>query len=293
MSNQNITISLYGGKHTGVFTAGNHRYKIDGQYKKGVTTILGATLAKPALMLWPLNECLKSLGATFNEGDKSWMIPLDKLIITAEDLNKAAKAHTVKKDKGADVGTQVHELAETFLRAYKRGDKQIQAVINKDTQKPYKAFTDWFTSLGEDVEVVDVERVVYSEVFDFAGTFDFILKINGKVYLCDLKTSNASRSAPDGVYPEAFAQLGAYYEAYQEERAYVWGLGAGERASELQRAMPAIDDLMIVSCRKDGKLSTKTASEVGLVNDDCKRLWEDIFKVNRLMTGLKERLGSK
>lgn len=282
MATSDLTVSLYGGLHQGTFTANSHRYKIDGQAKRGVTTIIGATLAKPSLMLWPLRECLKSLGAAYDEKTSQWLLPLDRLVVTAEDVQRAAKAYMVKRDKGADTGSDVHSAVEKFLRAYQRGEL-YQPSLDKDGQKAFQAFIGWWQSIGEDKQVIAVEKVIFSKSLDYAGTLDFVIKVGKRTYLCDLKTTNAGREAPDGIYPEHFIQLGAYYLAYEEERPYL--------TDSLEPIEP-IDSLMIVSCRKDGKWSLRTNEMLGLTPEDCAEAWRQLLGLNRLFGRIKEGLRS-
>ena len=52
-----------------------------------------------------------------------------------------------------------------------------------------------------------------SEEYQFGGTFDAICEVNGKLVICDWKTSNA-------VYDEFLIQLGAYRQLIQENLGY-------------------------------------------------------------------------
>lgn len=277
MATGNITASLYNGKHDLTFTAGNHRYRVDGAYKQGVTTILSKVLAKPALMLWPMNMALKYIQtnhAAYAGADG---------IITAEAIERMCKeaeaAHRKRADAGADTGSRVHELVEQYLL----GNVMDVSREPEEVQRAYQGFAGWHASNRP--EVVGVEQVVYSEELDYAGTFDSILKLDGKNYLVDLKTTNASQHAPDGVYAEYFIQLGAYYRAYSEQYTYEINNGGSK--------LVMIDDLMILSCQKNGTVKTKTASELGFSADDCWDLWDSVFSVHRDLTKLQDKLARK
>jgi ATP-dependent exoDNAse (exonuclease V) beta subunit len=54
------------------------------------------------------------------------------------------------------------------------------------------AFLKWKTD--NDVEFLEVERLVYSKQYEYVGRFDLIAKVNGKKMLIDYKTSK-------GFYP--------------------------------------------------------------------------------------------
>jgi hypothetical protein len=115
------------------------------------------------------------------------------------------------------VGTCVHSMCE----AYVKGDdpllvmeKAIEAntVVNPaqfraQAASAYSAFEFWVR--GTQVEIIDCEVAVISETHRYAGTLDFIGKLNGKLILGDFKTSN-------GVYSDMLCQLAAYGKAYEE-----------------------------------------------------------------------------
>lgn len=119
-------VEMYGGDVLLRFQEGNHRYdvSVDGgkvwDIKKGVTTVLGVVLNKPALMLWPLNEAMKSLGAKMvctDQETQKWEWVLDgEVVVNTIKIQAAATAHRRKSDKGKDSGHAVHSLVEEFLR---------------------------------------------------------------------------------------------------------------------------------------------------------------------------------
>lgn len=246
MSNKNLDISIYGGKHTGTFSAGSHRYKLDGGYKKGVTTILSATLAKPSLMLWPLEECLKSIGGEKIDG--TWTLKADVLLEKGSYLDVHAKAHILKRDKGGDIGTEVHAAIEAFLTHTEVPELSYEARL------AYRGFLEW--AKQHEIKTVAIERVIFSEMYDYAGTFDALLEIDGKLVLCDWKTSNPSRDAPQGIYADSFVQLGMYAQGWFEE----WGN---------DDKLGNLDDVMILSVKKDGKVDAGYASQYGFTVADC------------------------
>lgn len=277
MANQNIHSTIYNGRHTVVFTSGGHRYYVNSYQKQGVTTIMGKVLAKPGLMLWPMNMALKHLESK---------LPT----ITLEDFAEARNAHVEKRDKGASVGTVVHEVSERYLRDPSTPGYQHFLALGIDSDSPrysdeallaVHSFESWHDRTKP--EIVAVEQVVYSETKDYAGTFDSILRIDGKTYLVDLKTTNASREAPKGVYAEYFIQLGAYYYAYEEQRQYELAHGGTK--------LVQIDDLMILSCKKNGAVHTLTASDVGLSPENCSSLWQSTLFLYRSLLKVRDKLG--
>lgn len=117
---------LYNGQVLLRFESSSHRYTVstDGgtfwDTKTGVTTILSAVLNKPALLLWPLNEAMKSLGARMictDQEKQIWEWVIDgEVVINTIKIQAAATAHRKRSDKGKGSGHAVHSLVEEFLR---------------------------------------------------------------------------------------------------------------------------------------------------------------------------------
>lgn len=241
-------VSLYDGTITIQFSSNaRNRYTVleDGHSPVGCTTVL-QVLSKPGLALWPMYEAL------------------DWLKKNPDDFIGAEKAYLIKSDRGKDVGTQVHTSIEKFLA-------EGRAEALNDAIKPFNAFVGWF----EDVKpkVLAAEQVIYSKQFDYAGTYDALLEIDGKVVLCDVKTTNISRTAPLGIYPEMFLQLGGYALAHHEEN-----------------PEQVIDDLMIIRVGKDGVLNTLRASDLGLTPQFLEDAFKAVIQTYKFITPLSRQL---
>lgn len=234
---------------------------------KGVTTILGATLAKD-LISWAVGMARDYLTAKHPE-------------ITLQDIEDACKQYTIRRDKGADTGSEAHAMVENFLKGY---PLPPVGEHSEEAEAAFWAFKEWFDSVG--AEVINVEEVIFSPSYNYCGTYDCMLRINGKIYLCDLKTTNASSRAPKGVYAEMFIQLGAYAAAHHEHRATEIILGNG---TELLK----IDGLMVISARKDGKLDVVTNEDVLLFVDECEDAFKRVVEINKFLTSTTKELGGK
>lgn len=241
------------------------RYKVNDSLKpKGVTTILGKTLAKD-LVSWAVGLCVDYLR--------------EKLpVVTEEDLTSASRAYITKRDSGANTGSEAHEMVERYLKGRPSTENG-----SEEAQNAYRAFVEWFEDAAP--TVVNVEEVVYSERLEYAGTYDCMLEIDGKVYLCDLKTTNTSRNAPRGIYAEYFVQLGAYAQAHDEQRRYEEENGG----TELRK----VDDLMVISAKKDGRLDIVTASELGLTVQACENKFEEVINLHNFLTETTSKLGGR
>jgi hypothetical protein len=265
---------------------------------KGTTTLLDDTLEKKGLMTWPLGLALGELFGFYNfknnEGEKMigfskgdqpnglkgtiWgMHPGDgdyqEQLLPL--IKSASEAWQRKKQKGADIGSVVHSAIEHFITGkpfnvlneytssvmaaeYETPAEKDTAVANipedvEQAEKALKQFKKWWSD--KKPTLLGTEDLVYSKRWNVAGTYDGRLMMDGKMIIADWKTSNASTSreacAPQGVYYTYFIQSAIY--------AMIWEEMTGELA----------DDLLIVSCRKDGEFDTKLASEVGLSVEDC------------------------
>jgi hypothetical protein len=232
---------------------------------KGVTTILGNTLSKD-LVGWAVGACVDYLR--------------EKLpVITEEDLLVGAKEYERLRDAGGSTGTEAHELVETYLKGTVSENKKP----SKEAQAAYNAFVEWFEK--EKPTVLGVEKSIYSGEFNYCGTFDGLMKINEKVYLVDLKTTNPSRKAPNGVYAEMFMQLGAYALAYNEQREYELANGGSD--------LVEIEGLMVISAKKNGVLDVVTAEDLGLSVGDCGEMFKRVVNLHTFMKVITEKLGGK
>lgn len=270
MASETIERELYNGRfkleHNPDARGRTPRYLVNGQVKpKGVTTIIGSTLAKD-LVDWAVKACCDYLQAK---------LP----VVTEEDLKVSADEYKRLRDAGAGTGSEAHKLVEDFLK-----DKKITNTdISEEAQNAFGAFQTWFESAKP--EVINVEEVIYSERFGYAGTYDCMLRIDGKVYLCDLKTTNPSRKAPKGVYAENFIQLGAYALAHEEQRQY-------EEENGGTKLVP-IDGLMVISAKKNGVLDTVSAEELGLTVEACGQMFHKVMNLFQFMDYTTKSLGGK
>lgn len=268
MATKPIEKTLYGDKYNLVFNPNargrNPRYKVNGEAKKGVTTIIGDTLAKRALMLWPMDVCLKYIRDNMPN-------------ITEDVLEIAADEHNRLRNTGGSIGTAVHEHAELILNG---GDKSLSN-LDSGAVMAIRAFRKWFDSTKP--EVLDVESVIYSESLNYCGTFDALLKIDGKLTLMDLKTTNPSRDAPKGIYAENFVQLGAYALAYEEQRQYEIAHGGTK--------LEPIEELMILSCKKNGACDIQTSTDLGFKVKDLVLVAKSVIDVHNKLLDIKNKLG--
>lgn len=205
-------------------TKRGHKYELDGKEVKGVTTLLGGGMPKPALPYWAAKMVAEYVADNFNN--------LDTFL--SRDREAAIKHMKMvpwtERDKAAARGTDVHAIAETIIHG---GSSEVNAEI-VDYVNGYVSWLDAW-------EVVPVltEKTIANRTHWYAGTFDAILTFKsgpyaGKTYMCDWKTSKA-------VYGEMAMQLVAYAKAefYLDEEGK-------------EQPMPEVDGLAIVHITPNG-----------------------------------------
>jgi len=187
---------LYGKDVELVFDTMKHQYSVNGEIIPGCTSVL-QILAKPALLFWSANMAADYF--------KEHIVPgrsLDEIEI--ENIWKEAKrAHTKKKEEAGDIGHLVHDWVDKFCKGDNPG-----MPINEIAQGGVNRFLDWTEK--HQVKFLINEQPCYSQKYKYAGTIDGICKIDGKMYLFDLKTSNH-------IVAEYFMQTSAYLKARIEE----------------------------------------------------------------------------
>lgn len=171
-----------------------HAYTWSKNFVPGVTTIL-RVVAKPALIQW-------SAGMASDY----WLKAVNSERRDLAAIHKEAKvAHRKKMEAAGDIGTNVHEYAEAFFKG-----RPMPALLTDEAKRGVEAFHKWESS--HKIEIIASEIMVFSKEHYYAGTADFVAKIDGRFVLGDIKTGS-------GIYPEMRFQTAAYQQAIQEERA--------------------------------------------------------------------------
>lgn len=194
-------------------------YEIDGCKYPSVTTILGI-LQKPALVPWAAKttaEAFKTLMTTEGGIDQLKGIVYCSWDQLDEFVDRAKKAHREKSKAAMSHGTLVHEAIAFWIEQGGRPNcdevasflfsHTIDPVAVAAAMKGFNAFLAWGNS--NDLHIISSEQVVSDYAF-YAGRYDLVAQLNGKVVLIDIKTST-------GIYDEYWLQCAAYANAGFDE----------------------------------------------------------------------------
>jgi len=116
------------------------------------------------------------------------------------------------KNEAAGIGTTVHSMIEHWIFGQDEfiPDENVTREIILEAKKGFSEYIKW--SEKNKVEYLESEVRLISEKYRYGGTADGIVRIDGKVYLLDFKTSKH-------VYMAHIAQLAAYDQAIKETEA--------------------------------------------------------------------------
>ena len=169
---------------------GRHYRTPEGLLVPSVTNVI-STLDKPALPRWSAKLVAERAAMM-----KHSLAKMDDTDIV--DTLKGAPWSRSKR--AADRGTDIHAYLEARLNDWEPEELSADAEPFRD------AADDWI--LHADIEVVDTELTVFHPLY--AGTTDFVARINGTLTIGDFKTSKA-------IYPEAALQLAALWGCYTDQ----------------------------------------------------------------------------
>ena len=150
-----------------------------------VTEVL-KIIDKPALRYWFGNEVYKAM-------QENPSLSREEALASPYKVSSDARQR----------GSTVHSIIE----AYKHTKEYIKTVPT-----PFVGFTEAFYKWIEDYkgEILENEKIVVSEIYQYAGTLDLLVRINGCITLIDVKTGK-------DIYQEAWLQGAAYREALKEQ----------------------------------------------------------------------------
>lgn len=175
------------------FSAGNHRYWLDGQSVPGVTTILGC-LDKPALPKWAAKTVAQYVAENPDAVETLRSLGEGGMIAALKEIPWK------KRDDAATRGTTLHDYAEALIKGEEvEVDDELVPVV----EHLLTFMDDW------QIEPILTEFAVGSREHLYAGTGDLIARYtrpdthHSGVGVFDYKSGKA-------LYPEHAWQLNAY-----------------------------------------------------------------------------------
>ena len=219
---------LYNGKVLIEFFEDSHRYRMNGDPVSGVTTFTGVIDKSAPLLYWATGLMEDYLIRKIEEGAK----------IGVKCIQEARWQYRARKDEAADLGTQVHKLAENYINA--KIQRKKTPVVSADEMdervfKGYMAFLQWVND--HQVKFVASEELVCSRRHKYVGLLDVIFTLGSEKHkiehIGDFKTGKPKehkrqqngRWVTTGIspYPEHRYQVSAYQAAKEEESGKEYG----------------------------------------------------------------------
>lgn len=176
-------------------------YEKNGIEYPSVTTILGMLDKSGALTWWAAGCACDYIKEHIEEIKNP-----DGPHVVDQILKDAKGAFNKTGEKACDIGTQVHQAIEKYIKT----GQDLTGELMDEVQHGFIAFLEWESKNHVVWEQSELEIV--STRYGYAGTADAIAVVNGHRYLIDFKTSKA-------VYDEYRMQLGGYLKAWNDEYA--------------------------------------------------------------------------
>ncbi|MDB4343391.1 PD-(D/E)XK nuclease family protein [bacterium] len=139
--------------------------------------------------------------------------------------------------KAAEEGTQVHNAIEDYLEGKEITwiDDYGNAKYSLDVWKMILKFTEFWNEYKP--ELIASEEHLFSDTLKVAGTTDLVLKIDGEIWMLDIKTSNSLHETYN-------LQLACYTKAWDEcfdtsiqRRGVIWLKSSSRKADTSGKRM--------------------------------------------------------
>lgn len=121
----------------------------------------------------------------------SSMLHEEYLMNWANAMGFKHKGYRALLREAAEKGTYTHQSIEDYLlRGVDPNYDDIPFLARDTVRNTFEAFYNWWKCIttNNDVEIIGVEQHIKCKYF--GGTYDCLIKINGKIWLVDFKSSN-------------------------------------------------------------------------------------------------------
>lgn len=223
-----------------VFYEKSHRYKLDGRWVPGVTTIIGDGLPKPALPRWASKSVAE------------WVADHEDDVEQLRSMGRGPLVEALKstpwqaRDEAAIRGTDIHGLAEDLAHG-----REVE--VPEPLADAVTGYVQWLDDWQP--EVIWTERPVASRKWWYAGKPDIVCRIGADVWLLDWKSAK-------GVYGDNALQVAAYGNAE---------FSLTPEGDE--EALPHIDRYGVVHVRPDGTDLYEVSDPAAAWKDFLHVLW--------------------
>lgn len=178
------------GKRGLVFYPASHRYKLDGEWVPGVTTLLKDAIPAPALVKWAANSVAEYVA------DNPGHVDMLRDMGHRPMVNALKEVPWQARDEAGNRGTEVHGYAERIVRGE---EVDVPEALVGHVESCIAFLEDW------DIRPVLVETPVASRQHQYAGTLDLVADHNrGPRAIFDYKTARS------GIFFETSFQLVGY-----------------------------------------------------------------------------------
>lgn len=171
------------------FYPSSHRYKLDGAWVTGVTTLLGV-LDKPAIPKWAAKSVAEYVANNREGVEHLYGMGQGPMVQALKDVPWQ------QRDEAANRGTEVHDFAERIARGE---EVDVPDLLVGHVESCLAFLDEW------DIKPVLIEQCVGSRQYKYAGKLDLVADHNqGPRAIFDYKTSKS------GIYANTAFQLVAY-----------------------------------------------------------------------------------
>lgn len=142
------------------------------------------------------------------DGQKFWRVTRVKSVIKNQGLINwqlsvgKQKSYEIMKKRG-DFGSTNHKIFKLILEGNRVNPKNY----DEETQSNIRLFQEFLS--GHNIKPILIEQHLWSKMYEYAGTTDFVGEVDGKLAILDWKTSKA-------IYDDFWLQLSAYAWALTE-----------------------------------------------------------------------------
>lgn len=147
-----------------VFYPNSHRYRLDGAWTPGVTTLLGNGLSKKALMYWSARTVAEWVADNPDDVERLRTMGRGPMVAALKETPWQAR------DEAAGKGTEVHALAEQLVHG-----REVE--VPEHLADHVDGYVRWLDR--KQPEPLHVERPCASRQWRYCGTFDLLARMDG------------------------------------------------------------------------------------------------------------------